>query len=352
MNDLIKSPEKKIKSSVKLLDSISSKLDKSATELTTKLSTVRNLETVNDNLSFSLLDLERKSKQEAVTAATEQAQAQVRSLTSPGVAGAESDTFAKSSFAMAAAAAMAANVQPTSPDNVPGGEDIIPMTSDGGYAPTGTDVTDIYGYRPNRRREHYGIDLSSSKFSPGAPISVIYSGQVVSVEYESGGYGNYVIIKHSNNLYSVYAHLQKVNVKVNDMIAQNGESTVIGTIGSTGSSTGPHLHFELGRRWNPHKVYDTFNPLPYAKNFIRVGGRVKTRPQNQPTSSVTPQTRPAASPTQVTPSPQSKPQPRAQQLNNTQAVAQTPQQTQPTNIIAQINNLPAALKLNQALNTR
>lgn len=345
MNDLIKSPEKKIKSSVKLLDSISSKLDKSTTELTTKLSTVRNLETVNDNLSFSLLDLERKSKQEAVTAVTEQAQAQVRSLTSPGVAGAEKDTFAKSSFAMAAAAAMAANVQPS-----PSGDDTtVPMISEGGVSPENY----IYsGFKTARRPEHMGIDISGGPFSMGKPFSVIQPGVVVDRDSLSGGWGNFVVIKHDNGLYSLYGHMDRIYVKKGDSVGRNGESTVIGTVGTTGRSEGPHIHFELGTKWTGRVIDGHIDPTSSVKYYIRGGGTVRTRPQNQPTSSVTPQTRPSASPTQVTPSPQPKPQPRAQQLNNTQAVAQTPQQTQPTNIIAQINNFPAALKLNQALNTR
>lgn len=351
MNDLIKSPEKKIKSSVKLLDSISSKLDKSATELTTKLSTVRNLETVNDNLSFSLLDLERKSKQEAITAATEQAQAQVRSLTSLGVAGAEKDTFGKSSFAMAAAAAMAANVQPS-----PSGDDTtVPMISEGGVSPENY-IYSGYGMRisptTGKYKMHWGIDISGGPFTMGKPFSVIQPGVVEIQESLPNGWGKYVVIKHDNGLYSLYGHMDRIYVKKGDPVGRNGESTVIGTVGSSGSSTGAHIHFELGTKWTGRVIDGHMNPTSSVKYYIRGGGTVRTRPQNQPTPSVTPQTRPAASPTQVTPSPQPKPQPRAQQLNNTQAVAQTPQQTQPTNIIAQINNLPAALKLNQALNTR
>ena len=343
MDELIKSPEKKIKNSAKLLDSISSKLEKSSNELATKLSTVRNLESINDNLSFSLLDLERKSKQETVAAVRGQAQA--RSATSP-TAGEETDTFAKSSFAVAAAAAMAANIQPTLSE----GDTTVPMISEGGVSP---DSYVFSGFKTSNRPGHKGIDISGGPFAMGNPFSVIQPGVVHYVGRNTdGGFGNYVIIKHDNGLYSLYGHMEKIYVKKGDPVGKSGESTVIGTVGSTGKSEGPHIHFELAPRESGNYLNGQFDPTSSAKYYIRGGGIVKTRPQNQPTSSVTPQTRPAASPTQVTPSPQPKPQPRAQQLNNTQAVAQTPQQNQQSNIIKQVSDFASALKLNQALNTR
>jgi murein DD-endopeptidase MepM/ murein hydrolase activator NlpD len=64
----------------------------------------------------------------------------------------------------------------------------------------------------------------------------------------NGGYGNMIIIIHPNNVQTVYAHLRSVNVVSGQTVAQ-GEQ--IGTVGNTGRSTGPHLHFEVRGAKNP-----------------------------------------------------------------------------------------------------
>ena len=72
---------------------------------------------------------------------------------------------------------------------------------------------------------------------------------------EGGGYGRYVAIYHDNGHVTVYAHLHDVNVSVGQKV---GKGEVLGTVGSTGNSTGPHLHFEIrvnGQRVNPLNFY-------------------------------------------------------------------------------------------------
>ena len=86
---------------------------------------------------------------------------------------------------------------------------------------------------------HRGIDISTYRY--GDPIIATADGQVVTAEY-SYDYGNYIIIRHRHGYYTRYAHLQSFQATVGQRV-QQGE--VIGFIGNTGISTGPHLHYEV-----------------------------------------------------------------------------------------------------------
>ena len=87
-------------------------------------------------------------------------------------------------------------------------------------------------------RFHAGIDINEGL---NANIFAADNGVVVTSTYESG-YGNYVIIDHNNGYWTLYAHLNSANVRVGQIVVQGD---VIGAMGSTGQSTGPHLHFEV-----------------------------------------------------------------------------------------------------------
>lgn len=93
-------------------------------------------------------------------------------------------------------------------------------------------------FGPRWGRFHYGIDLANRT---GTDV-VAADGGVVTRVGMAGSYGNLIIIDHQNGTSTRYAHLSAFNVKVGDVVAQ-GQS--IGKIGSTGRSTGPHLHFEV-----------------------------------------------------------------------------------------------------------
>lgn len=102
---------------------------------------------------------------------------------------------------------------------------------------------------------HEGIDISG----PGAEGCLVVAGlggTVIEAGNNSGGYGNYVIIDHGNGIQTVYGHMldNSLRVQAGQYI---GKGEVIGQVGSTGLSTGPHLHFEV--RINGIKV----NPAPY-----------------------------------------------------------------------------------------
>lgn len=86
---------------------------------------------------------------------------------------------------------------------------------------------------------HTGIDLASKK---GDPITPFMPGKVIYADEIFWGFGKHVIVDHGDNITSVYAHLNKINVK-KDQEVKPGD--VIGLEGSTGWSTGNHLHFQI-----------------------------------------------------------------------------------------------------------
>ena len=96
---------------------------------------------------------------------------------------------------------------------------------------------------------HKGIDISVSS---GTPIVASGAGTVVTATYSSTA-GNYIMIYHGNSLYTVYMHCSKLSVKVGDTVKQGD---VIGNVGSTGISTGAHLHFGVTVNGN---YVDPFN---------------------------------------------------------------------------------------------
>jgi murein DD-endopeptidase MepM/ murein hydrolase activator NlpD len=119
-----------------------------------------------------------------------------------------------------------------------------------------TDVVKRYPFDNARLNQpftffHPGIDLGGPL---GTPVFPIENGVVEFEEYSSYGYGNTVIVNHRNGLRSRYAHLQKIEAKVGDEVTTKTE---IGTLGSTGRSTGPHVHLETyveGKTVNPQSV--------------------------------------------------------------------------------------------------
>lgn len=112
-------------------------------------------------------------------------------------------------------------------------------------------ITSNFG--PRWRRQHKGLDI---KVYTGDTIRSAFSGVVRVVKYEAAGYGKYIVIRHDNGLETIYGHLSKQLVKENQRV-KSGE--VIGLGGSTGRSTGSHLHFETrlcGVALNPAVLFD------------------------------------------------------------------------------------------------
>ena len=97
-------------------------------------------------------------------------------------------------------------------------------------------ISSNFGWRHNRY--HKGIDIQMRK---GDTVTCAFDGMVRFAK-KQGGYGNLVIVRHYNGLETVYAHLWKIKVKEGDVISAGD---LVGLAGSTGHSTGPHLHFEV-----------------------------------------------------------------------------------------------------------
>ncbi len=129
-----------------------------------------------------------------------------------------------------------------------------------------TYVTSPYGYRRRFRRMHRGIDL---KVQIGDTIYAAFDGRVRIVKNQGRrkGYGLYVVIRHNNQLETVYGHLSKFLVEPNTDV-KAGDPIALG--GNTGRSTGPHLHFEtryMGYAINPAAIFDFANNVTHTDTY-------------------------------------------------------------------------------------
>ena len=118
-------------------------------------------------------------------------------------------------------------------------------------------ITSNYAYRWGKM--HDGIDISGP--GRGSPIYSIGDGTVVEaavVGTHSRSDGTYAVIQHNNNVYSLYAHMDSLLVKVGQKVSKGD---VIGTMGDTGFATGVHLHFSVSYGWPYHGSYRFVNPL-------------------------------------------------------------------------------------------
>jgi murein DD-endopeptidase MepM/ murein hydrolase activator NlpD len=136
---------------------------------------------------------------------------------------------------------------------LPGAGEFLPQApaeSNGYVWPTRGTFTSGYGWRWGRM--HRGIDIAGPV---GTPIVAAASGVVVRSGWNSGGYGNVVDIRHRDGSMTRYAHNSRLLVREGQQVNQ-GQS--IAQMGSTGYSTGPHLHFEIHLPGN-----GTVNPIAY-----------------------------------------------------------------------------------------
>jgi murein DD-endopeptidase MepM/ murein hydrolase activator NlpD len=123
-----------------------------------------------------------------------------------------------------------------------------PIPKDWPYG-SGNFVWPVYGWMSQSYRgDHRAIDIAAPV---GTFVTASDRGVVMRAGWNEQGYGMFVVIDHNIDYITLYAHLTEVFVNEGEVVAQG---QIIGTIGSTGNSTGPHLHFEIrdfGRRTNP-----------------------------------------------------------------------------------------------------
>jgi murein DD-endopeptidase MepM/ murein hydrolase activator NlpD len=132
----------------------------------------------------------------------------------------------------------------------------LPLATAGMFAPPLAKpvVSSGYGSRPDPfggpPRVHQGIDFSAVS---GTPILASADGMVV-IASDQSGYGNCTVIDHGSGLATLYGHQSAFNVEIGDRVTRG---QVIGFVGSTGHSTGPHLHWEVRQFGQP------VDPLPF-----------------------------------------------------------------------------------------
>jgi len=146
------------------------------------------------------------------------------------------------------------------------GKDLPDVEAEGGRKPSSSIITSGYGWRWGR--QHYGTDYGEPG---GTPVSVIQPGRVAFAGYTDGG-GNTVHLDHPDGSQTRYLHFRdSPNVKTGQMVEPG---TVIGYVGTTGRSTGDHLHFEYAPPGQ-----GSINSAPYADKYFRFGGNVKVKPK-------------------------------------------------------------------------
>ncbi len=155
---------------------------------------------------------------------------------------------AKKAEEQARAAANSAAESYNVPANFVGGQFSWPSNT--------TLVTSPYGYRVHpvlgTKRFHSGVDIGAPY---GSSIYAANSGTVIVSGYNSGGYGNYVVISHGGGYSTLYAHCSSLKVSAGQTVSKG---QVIAACGSTGMSTGPHIHFEVqlnGKTTNPMQYF-------------------------------------------------------------------------------------------------
>ena len=121
-------------------------------------------------------------------------------------------------------------------------------------------ISDYFGRRRDpftgKPRMHHGMDFTGPV---GTEIYATGDGKVVKAEFSHFGYGKEVVIDHGFGYKTIYAHLRKIEVETGDEVSRGD---VIGTLGNTGRSTGPHLHYEIRSNHRP------VNPMHYYFNDI------------------------------------------------------------------------------------
>ena len=181
-----------------------------------------------------LLSNTRDAKRKDLAATSEQEQQWTEEANSLASASAQLATQIQSAQAAPTSPGQGSDGSPPPPASAP--------SSSGLIWPVSGPITSPFGMRWGSL--HPGLDIGAGM---GTPIKAAAAGRVLVAGY-NGGYGNLVVIDHGNGLATAYAHQSQIAVSVGQQVAQG---QVIGYVGSTGFSTGPHLHFEVRVNGSP-----------------------------------------------------------------------------------------------------
>lgn len=142
-------------------------------------------------------------------------------------------------------------------------------------------ISDFFGTRNDpftkQRKFHHGIDFVGPK---GVPIYATGNGKVENAEFSFFGYGNIVVIDHGFGYKSKYAHLKTIDVKVGDEVKRG---QIVGTLGNTGRSTGPHLHYEViykNKTVDPINYFNDMSPEEFDLMVKKVADVHESLDQN------------------------------------------------------------------------
>ena len=116
-----------------------------------------------------------------------------------------------------------------------------------------------------KRRMHYGIDFTCPK---GTPIQASGDGKIVRIEKRKSGYGKNVTIDHGFGYKTLYAHMESIDVKLGQKVVRGQQ---IGTVGSSGTSTAPHLHYEVHHKGKQSESDPLLYGWPFDRRISGVG---------------------------------------------------------------------------------
>jgi murein DD-endopeptidase MepM/ murein hydrolase activator NlpD len=172
------------------------------------------------------------------------------------VAGAGMSIASAGRAAIAPAAMTAVTTARVDKAAAPAHKAVAPMSKKDWVIPMHGQVTSCPG--PRWGTTHQGIDIGNVGAKGGTTIVAAASGTVLQAGYNNGGYGNMVIITHAGGKHTLYGHASKVFVKAGQSVRAGQK---IALEGSTGHSTGPHLHFEVQT-----SVWHRINPVTFMES--------------------------------------------------------------------------------------
>ena len=207
-----------------------------------------------------------KAEQEAAKAELKSQQAQVDALIAE-ISGQESQVKAAEAKLQAAANAADAEIRAAEKELA---SQIANVPSESGFLwplPGRYNLSSLYGSRKHpvtgKANNHTGIDVPAPS---GTPIQACKSGVVTTSTYNNS-YGNYVVVSHSDGTSTLYAHMSRRNASKGQTGSQG---QVIGYVGTTGSSTGNHLHLEIRVNGSRRDPINYFQSLPLTISGVRI----------------------------------------------------------------------------------